>query len=89
MYKRQDDWVKFGKVYFSLAGSNLDNYKDPAFKDTRIVRAPFYVLDVYKRQGLIRGCVVIVRLTPFMVLLISMLPELVKICYLRGSARCV
>lgn len=41
-----DDWVKFGKVYFSLAGSNLNNYKDPAFKDSRIVRRLTFGLDL-------------------------------------------
>lgn len=41
-----DDWVKFGKVYFSLAGSNLNNYKDPAFKDSRPVRRLTFGLDL-------------------------------------------
>lgn len=41
-----DEWVKFGKVYFSLAGSNLNNYKDPAFKDTRPVRRLTFGLDL-------------------------------------------
>jgi len=41
-----DDWVKFGKVYFSLAGPNLENYKDPAFKDTRPVRRLTFGLDL-------------------------------------------
>lgn len=40
------DWVKFGKVYFSLAGSNPNNYKDPAFKDSRIVRRLTFGLDL-------------------------------------------
>lgn len=41
-----DEWAKFGKVYFSLAGSNLNNYKDPAFKDSRPVRRLTFGLDL-------------------------------------------
>lgn len=41
-----DDWVKFGKVYFSLAGPNLENYKDPAFRATRLVRRLSFGLDL-------------------------------------------
>lgn len=41
-----DDWVKFGKVYFSLAGSNLNNYKDPAFNVSRLVRRLTFGLDL-------------------------------------------
>lgn len=41
-----DEWVKFGKVYFALAGSNLENYKDPAFKVDRSVRRLTFGLDL-------------------------------------------
>nr|DAD89231.1 MAG TPA: Major capsid protein [Microviridae sp. ctNWS1] len=41
-----DEWVKFGKAYFNLAGSNLNNYKDPAFKIDRLVRRLTFGLDL-------------------------------------------
>lgn len=45
-----DEYIKFGKVYFSLAGSNLSNYKDPAFKNTRPVRRLTFGLDLNADQ---------------------------------------
>lgn len=44
------DWAKFGKVYFSLAGDNLANYKDPAFKVDRPVRRLTFGLDLNSDQ---------------------------------------
>lgn len=41
-----DDWTKFGKAYFSLAGPNLGNYKDPAFGGLRPVRRLTFGLDL-------------------------------------------
>ena len=45
-----DEYMKFGKVYFSLAGPNLDNYKDPAFKNSRPVRRLTFGLDLNADQ---------------------------------------
>ena len=44
------DWLKFGKVYFSLAGDNLADYKDPAFKNSRPVRRLTFGLDLNADQ---------------------------------------
>lgn len=45
-----NEYTKFGKVYFSLAGSNLENYKDPAFKISRPVRRLTFGLDLNADQ---------------------------------------
>ena len=45
-----DDWTKFGKAYFSLAGPNLGNYKDPAFGNLRPVRRLTFGLDLNSDQ---------------------------------------
>lgn len=46
-----DDWTKFGKAYFSLAGPNLSNYKDPAFGIARPVRRLTFGLDLNADQA--------------------------------------
>ena len=43
---KPDEYTKFGKVYFSLAGPNLSNYKDPAFNNSRPVRRLTFGLDL-------------------------------------------
>lgn len=41
-----DEYTKFGKVYFPLAGPNLGNYPDPAFGGFRPVRRLTFGLDL-------------------------------------------
>lgn len=41
-----DEWTKFGKVYFPLAGTNLGTYKDPAFGYNRPIRRLTFGLDL-------------------------------------------
>lgn len=41
-----DEYTKFGKVYFPLAGSNIGSYIDPAFKIARRVRRLTFGLDL-------------------------------------------
>ena len=45
-----DEYTKFGKVYFPLAGPNIGNYIDPAFKITRPVRRLTFGLDLNADQ---------------------------------------
>ena len=47
---KPDEYTKFGKVYFSLAGPNPKNYPDPAFKNSRIVRRLTFGLDLNADQ---------------------------------------
>lgn len=41
-----DEYTKFGKVYFPLAGPNLGTYQDPAFGGSRPVRRLTFGLDL-------------------------------------------
>ena len=45
-----DEYTKFGKVYFPLAGPNLGDYQDPAFGGQRPVRRLTFGLDLNSDQ---------------------------------------